>query len=60
VRGRATTLGLVSMEERVRMMGGTFSLRSTPGKGTLVQATCPREAPRKEGISGKERELAEP
>jgi PAS domain S-box-containing protein len=60
VRRRATTLGLVSMEERVRMMGGTFSLRSTPGKGTLVQATCPREAPRKEGISGKERELAEP
>jgi len=59
-RRRATTLGLVSMEERVRMMGGTFSLRSTPGKGTLVQATCPREAPRTQGISGKQRELAEP
>jgi signal transduction histidine kinase len=44
-RRRGTTLGLVSMEERVRMMGGTFSLRSTPGKGTHVQATCPRAAP---------------
>jgi PAS domain S-box-containing protein len=39
------TLGLTSMEERIRLLGGTFSLRSRPGTGTVVQATCPRRPP---------------
>jgi signal transduction histidine kinase len=34
-------LGLVSMEERLRIVGGTFAIRSQPGDGTLVEATIP-------------------
>jgi signal transduction histidine kinase len=34
-------LGLVSMDERVRFVGGTFSIRSKPGKGTLVEVRVP-------------------
>lgn len=31
-------LGLVSMRERILMIGGTFAVRSTPGRGTQVVA----------------------
>jgi len=31
-------LGLVSMRERVQALGGTFSITSTPGEGTVVEA----------------------
>ena len=31
-------LGLVSMEERVKLVGGDFSIRSSYGKGTMVHA----------------------
>ena len=31
-------IGLLSMRERLRMMGGEFELESTPGKGTQVTA----------------------
>jgi PAS domain S-box-containing protein len=34
-------LGLVSMRERVHLMGGEFSIESTPGGGTLIRATVP-------------------
>ena len=34
-------LGLVSMEERARLIGGDFSLRSKPGKGTLIEVWAP-------------------
>jgi two-component system sensor histidine kinase UhpB len=34
-------LGLVSMEERVRLVGGTFRLTSSPGEGTTVFARVP-------------------
>lgn len=34
-------LGLLSMEERVRLVGGTFSLSSEPGDGTLIEAEFP-------------------
>jgi signal transduction histidine kinase len=39
-RGRGG-LGLVSMEERTRMVNGTFSIRSHPGKGTRVEVRAP-------------------
>jgi signal transduction histidine kinase len=34
-------LGLISMEERVRLVNGTFSIRSQPGKGTIVKVLVP-------------------
>lgn len=33
-------LGLVSMRERIQMAGGTLAVRSTPGQGTQVEASC--------------------
>ena len=38
-RGR---LGLVGVAERVRMLGGTFDVRSAPGSGTRLELTLPR------------------
>jgi two-component system sensor histidine kinase UhpB len=40
VRGKGG-LGLVSMEERVRYVGGTLFITSTPGRGTRVQVRAP-------------------
>ena len=40
VRG-AGGLGLVSMEERIRMVGGTLRLRSRSGHGAEVHLTIP-------------------
>jgi PAS domain S-box-containing protein len=34
-------LGLASMEERVRLVQGTFTISSEPGRGTQVKATIP-------------------
>jgi PAS domain S-box-containing protein len=34
-------LGLVSMQERVNLVGGRFSIESTPGKGTIITAVVP-------------------
>jgi signal transduction histidine kinase len=34
-------LGLLGMRERLEMVGGSFSLTSTPGKGTTVEARLP-------------------
>jgi signal transduction histidine kinase len=36
-----TSIGLSSMRERVRLLDGTFSIRSTPGAGTTVSAVIP-------------------
>ena len=38
-RGR---LGLVGVAERVRLLGGSFDVRSTPGTGTRLELTLPR------------------
>jgi PAS domain S-box-containing protein len=34
-------LGLVGMKERLEMVGGIFSIESSPGKGTVVRADIP-------------------
>jgi signal transduction histidine kinase len=34
-------MGLVSMRERVRMVGGPFTLVSEPGRGTIACAQVP-------------------
>ena len=37
------TLGIIGMQERARLVNGTFLLESEPGKGTLVKVTIPRD-----------------
>lgn len=34
-------LGIIGMQERARLVNGTFALESEPGKGTLVRVTIP-------------------
>lgn len=41
-RGR---LGIVGMNERVRLLGGVFSIESVPGAGTTVSASIPAWRP---------------
>jgi len=36
-----STLGLLGMRERARLVGGKFFLRSAPGEGTLIRITIP-------------------
>jgi signal transduction histidine kinase len=38
---RTRGMGILGMEDRVRQLGGTFNLRSSPGKGTTVHAVLP-------------------
>ncbi len=38
---RARHLGLTSMEERCRSLGGELVIESTPGAGTVVRAEVP-------------------
>jgi two-component system sensor histidine kinase UhpB len=38
-------LGLVSMEERARLINGRFSIQSHPGKGTRVEVRVPLPHP---------------
>jgi PAS domain S-box-containing protein len=38
---RSGRVGLASMRERVELASGTFNLRSTPGRGTVVTALIP-------------------
>ncbi len=38
---RSMGLGLISIEERIRLMKGTFRLRTQPGKGTEIHAWVP-------------------
>lgn len=39
--GKITRLGLLGMRERTEMVGGRFSIDSTPGQGTTVRAEIP-------------------
>ena len=34
-------LGLVSMQERMRLLQGTIAVSSSPGQGTRIEATVP-------------------
>ena len=38
-------LGLVSMEERVRLLRGSFTVGSAPGQGTHVRVRLPVDSP---------------
>ncbi len=38
---RVTRLGLLGMQERVEMVGGSFEIESEPHKGTTIRATIP-------------------
>ena len=40
---RGATLGLLSMQERVRLVGGTLEIESTPGMGTEIRVRFPVE-----------------
>lgn len=35
-------VGLLAMKDSVAYLGGTFSIKSEPGKGTVIDVTCPR------------------
>ena len=45
--GKVRHLGLLGMKERVEMLGGTFEIRSAPGKGTDVRVVIPLNHGRK-------------
>ena len=56
---RDAGLGLVSMSERARIIGGTVSIVSGPSQGTRVQATIPMNARAKWDVdSGMEGQVA--
>jgi signal transduction histidine kinase len=38
---RAKGLGIISMKERLEAIGGSLEIRSSPGRGTRVEATVP-------------------
>ncbi|MDX9706541.1 MAG: cache domain-containing protein [Azospira sp.] len=40
---RRGSLGLIGMRERAQVLGGRFSIVSSPGKGTVIQAAIPIE-----------------
>jgi signal transduction histidine kinase len=40
-RGQQQALGLLSMRERAAMLGGKFTLRSSPGNGTRIRIEIP-------------------
>jgi signal transduction histidine kinase len=41
----STTLGILGMKERARMIGGTYNVFSTPGKGTVIEVVVPFTSP---------------
>jgi PAS domain S-box-containing protein len=49
-------LGLMTMRERVELIGGRFRIISEPGCGTLVEAVAPIPSPAPSGISPVQRD----
>ncbi len=49
------TLGLISMEERARLVGGTLELTSLPGEGTTVKVAIPLKTWHADGFSAESR-----
>jgi signal transduction histidine kinase len=43
---KSGSFGLVGIEERMNLLGGTFSLRTQPGQGTTILVTVPVRADR--------------
>jgi PAS domain S-box-containing protein len=41
----AAGLGLISMRERIQLIGGEFAIDSTPGAGTRIRARTPLQVP---------------
>ncbi|MDB5885249.1 MAG: histidine kinase [Polaromonas sp.] len=39
------SLGLMGLRERAQLLGGSVAIRSTPGKGTLVEVCIPLDSP---------------
>jgi two-component system, NarL family, sensor histidine kinase UhpB len=52
--GERRGLGLVSMQERVRSVGGSLSIRSRPGYGTYLFAKVPIPADGEGGAQSSE------
>lgn len=48
LRDNGDRLGLISMRERVELLGGRFSIRSAPDRGTVVEASIPARDPEEE------------
>ena len=46
-------LGLLGMRERIEMVGGTFSLESTPGMGATIRVEIPPERPPAKNVPSK-------
>ena len=44
-------LGLISMRERMHLIGGDFSMSSTPGQGTHIRAWAPLKMPNEREIA---------
>jgi len=42
---RGGGLGLISMQERVKLVGGHLSIESKPQQGTTIHARAPSTAP---------------
>ncbi len=43
LKGGRTSLGLISMSERARGVGGGLEIESSPGEGTTLRASVPRK-----------------
>lgn len=46
-------IGLLSMRDSVAYLGGKFTITSEPGKGTVIEATCPKVVYGVNGIEHK-------
>ena len=58
-RGAALHLGLDALQERVRAVGGTASITSSPGRGTCVRFTVPLSAGSRDAAAAREAAMLE-